>query len=160
MQIFVTGSTGFIGSHITKALIDEGHRLRLLSRSPDKIKNQFGGGCEVYPGDLSNTETLLKAIDGCDAVFHIAGLVGYSKAMYQNMVTTNVIGTSNIVDACLKAQTPRLVYMSSVVAIGASETPNELNEDSPYKLSHLNLGYSLTKRKAEEIVTEACTKKI
>jgi dihydroflavonol-4-reductase len=94
-----------------------------------------------------------------DSVFHLAGVIAYKRADRELMEKVNVGGTSNVVEACRATGIRRLVHLSSVVAVGASFTPDHvLNEESPYNLSHLNLGYFETKRKAEAIVKESCQK--
>lgn len=107
-------------------------------------------------GDVTDAESVRKACLDVDTVFHLAGVVGYSKAMRAQMEQVNVQGTRNVVDAIQAGPKPRLIYMSSVVAIGASFDGTTLNEDSPFNLSHLNLGYFETKKQAEEIVVQAC----
>jgi dihydroflavonol-4-reductase len=92
-----------------------------------------------------------------DAIFHLAGVVGYSRAMRHEMNQTNVVGTSNVISAVAKCGCEKLIHMSSVVAVGASiDGSHPLNEESPYNLHHLDLGYFETKRQAEELVMQAC----
>ncbi|MCB0351231.1 MAG: NAD-dependent epimerase/dehydratase family protein [Bdellovibrionales bacterium] len=158
MKILITGATGFIGTWVTKSLLDRGHDIRVISRSGTANFHFPSEKIEVVRADITNQDSLTKAFQDVDSVFHLAGLIGYSRAMRQQMVTTNVVGTQNVVESCLKARCRRLVYMSSVVAIGASfDGASPLNENSKYELHDLNLGYFETKHRAEKIVSEAVT---
>lgn len=155
MKTLVTGATGFVGTKLTKKLLDLGHDVRIVSRSgraPDELSHLK---LDVMKGDVANVESMRQAAIGCKYVFHLAGVVGYSKAMYNDMVTANVVGTGNVVDACIQNKVEKLFYMSSVVAIGASFDKKPLNEDSPFNVGNLNLGYFDTKHQAEELVRKA-----
>lgn len=156
MKILLTGATGFIGGTLAERMLEMGYSLRLLVRSKDAAKLWSKRGAEVVRGDITNPEDCRKAVEGIHSVFHLAGVVGYSKAMHQLMVQVNVIGTSNLLDAAIEAGVQKFIHMSSVTAIGASlDGKQPLNEESKFNLSHLNLGYFETKRKAEELVLSA-----
>lgn len=155
MKTLVTGATGFVGTKLTKKLLDLGHDVRILSRSgnaPEEIKS---ARLDVVKGDVTDLDSLLRAASDCKYVFHLAGVVGYSRAMRHEMEMANVVGTANIVDACAQKKIEKLFYMSSVVAIGASFTPAVLNEKSEFNIHKLDLGYFETKHKAEELVIAA-----
>ncbi|MCB0356567.1 MAG: NAD-dependent epimerase/dehydratase family protein, partial [Bdellovibrionales bacterium] len=114
-----------------------------------------------HMGDITDLESLCNATKDVDVVFHLAGVVGYSRAMRNIMEKVNVNGTANVIHACTKAQVQRLVYFSSVVAIGASfDGSQPLTENSPYNIAHLNLGYFETKHHAELLVKKACDENI
>lgn len=156
MAVLVTGASGFVGSWLVKNLVQRGHRVRILHRPSSALDELAGVQFESFHGDVTDRESVGRACQGMETVFHLAGVVGYSKAMRQQMEQVNVQGTRNVVEALQASKGTSLVYMSSVVAVGASldgRTP--LNEDSPYNISHLNLGYFETKRAAEEIVRDA-----
>lgn len=156
MKILLTGATGFIGGALAIRLLEMGYSIRLLVRSKEAAELWSKRGADVVRGDITNIDDCKKATDSVHSVFHLAGLVGYSKAMHQQMVMVNVMGTQNILDAAIYSGVQKFIHMSSVTAIGASfdgKTP--LTEDSEYNLSHLNLGYFETKRKAEQIVLDA-----
>lgn len=158
MRVLVTGATGFLGSHLCKKLIDEGLELIITSRSQSDLSDLEGLKFEQVTADVTNLESLLRYTKNIDSVFHLAGLVGYSRAQRSSMENVNVIGTKNVVEACIKNKVRRLVHMSSVVAVGASfDGKNPLNETSEYNITHLNLGYFETKRQAELLVKKAVT---
>ena len=157
MKVLVTGATGFIGSWLTNHLTKHSgiDSVRVLHRKNSDLSQIEHLSFEHCIGDVLDKNSLLKATKSVDAVFHLAGIVAYKKSERQRMQEVNVNGTQNVVDACVENNVKRLVHISSVVAVGASFTPNSLNENSPYNLEHLDLGYFQTKRAAEKIVHNA-----
>jgi len=159
MNILVTGGTGFIGSWLVKRLVGSGHRVRLLHRRTSSLDELTGVTFESSFGDVTSLDSVMSACRGVDSVFHLAGVVGYSKAMREQMEKVNVKGTQNVIEACQKKEVRRLLHVSSVAAIGASFKPTMLNENSPFSIEHLHLGYFETKRAAEELVKSAVKQK-
>ncbi len=155
MSTLVTGATGFVGSWLVRRLVESGERVCVLHRSTSSLDELAGLSYESRIGDITDPESIENALKGINTVYHLAGLVGYTRALRGAMEKVNVEGTRNVVNAVKKSDA-KLVYMSSVVAIGASFDGTPLNEDSPYNVAHLDLGYFETKRRAEEIVKEAC----
>ncbi|WP_295902454.1 NAD-dependent epimerase/dehydratase family protein [uncultured Bdellovibrio sp.] len=159
MKILVTGANGFLGSWVTKALVNEGHNVYALVRPKSDISELEGVNCKYVHGDVTDIHSLLEAFKGVDTVFHLAGVIAYKKSQRAMMDKVNVQGTANVVSVCREHKVRRLVYLSSVVAIGAGYTPNDiLNEESTYNVADLNLGYFETKHQAEQIVKAACDK--
>ncbi len=162
MNILVTGGTGFVGSCLIGSLLKQSDikSIGILHRQNSDLSeienlNLDLSKLNYFVGDITDKDSLLKATLGIDTVFHLAGLVAYKKSERHKMDLVNVQGTQNMIDACLKNHVRRLVHMSSVTAIGASFTPSSLNEDSPYNIEHLNLGYFETKHRAEKLVYNA-----
>jgi len=159
MKVLVTGANGFLGSNLTKTLVSEGHDVYALVRPTSDISMLQGIGCKYIHGDVTDVVSLLENVKGFDTVFHLAGVIAYKKSQRSAMERVNVQGTSNIVDVCRENKVRRLVYLSSVVAIGASFTADQiLNEESKYEIQSLDLGYFETKKAAEEIVKKACSR--
>ncbi|MCC7403453.1 MAG: SDR family oxidoreductase [Bdellovibrionales bacterium] len=154
MKALVTGATGFVGSWLTRALCERGIKVRVICRNPELAGSLRNLPVELVPGDVTQPESLDRACQEIHSVFHLAGVVGYSRAMRPLMNQVNVDGTKNMVEAALRNNVQRFVHMSSVVAIGASFDGKPLNENSPYNIEHLNLGYFETKRLAEALVSE------
>lgn len=150
MRALVTGGGGFLGRRIVELLLEEGHEVRFLARSPYPEVEALGAvGHRV---DLGDPEGLPAAIEGCDTVFHVASKAGYwgSPAEYERV---NVRGTENLIRACRAAGARRLVYTStpSVVGYGAeadgvAEAPYPTTWESPY---------GETKARAERLVLAA-----
>jgi dihydroflavonol-4-reductase len=156
MKVLVTGANGFLGSWLTRALVQQGHEVYALVRAQSDLSDLEGVSCTYLYGDITDLDSLYKSFEGIDTVFHLAGLIAYKKADRAEMEKINVFGTENVIDACLTKKIRKLVYLSSVVAVGAGFNRTQiLNEESPYNVDHLNLGYFETKHKAEQLVLEA-----
>lgn len=161
MKALITGANGFLGSHLCQKLIYEGLEVHALIRPNSDVSEIKDLKINYHKGDISNSESIFQAMKNsdCDVVFHLAGYVGYKKSERELMEKVNVQGTQNIVTASLKHNLKKLIHVSSVVAVGAGFTKNEiLNEKSEYNIKHLDLGYFETKRKAEEIVIKQAQK--
>lgn len=155
MKVLVTGATGFLGGWLVRRLLDEGCEVRIIKRGHSSLEEIEGLPLEVVSGDVTNVESLIQAAKGVDSVFHLAGLIAYSRAQRQAMERVNVGGTQNIIKACEANGVRRLLHLSSVVAVGASFDGVPLNEESSYNVGHLHLGYFDTKHEAELRVREA-----
>lgn len=158
MKILVTGATGFVGGKLTRKLLSQGHEIHVIQRNKNDRMGLKELNVEHHIADVTDPVSLERATKGMEIVCHLAGVIGYSKAMREIMEKVNVLGTQNVIDACLKNRVKRLLYMSSVAAVGASFDKIPLTEDSPYNLSYLNIGYFETKRKAEILVLNAVAK--
>lgn len=155
-QILVTGGNGFLGSWVVRRLLKDGHRVRCLVRQSSDLSELEGLDCDYVYGDVTQPESLISAMQGQDAVFHLAGLIAYRKADRPAMEKVNVQGTANVIEAVLASGVPRLVHLSSVVAVGAGFHAGQvLNEDAQFNVQQLNLGYFETKRTAEVLVQKA-----
>jgi len=156
MKVLVTGANGFLGSWLTRALIKDGHEVYALVRAQSDLSELEGVRCNYVYGDITDLESLYKSFENMDSVFHLAGLIAYKKAERAKMEKINVGGTANVIEACLTKKVRRLVFLSSVTAVGAGFKPQQiLNEDSPYNVKKLDLGYFETKHDAEQLVLKA-----
>lgn len=154
MRVLVTGASGFVGTWLANRLVDLGLDVRIVMRSAKATPELNSQRMQVFSGDVTDVTSLTKACEGVHSVFHLAGVVGYSRAERALMDHVNVTGTANILQAAQTAKVSRFVHMSSVVAVGASFDGTPLNEDSPYNVGHLNLGYFETKYQAEQLVRQ------
>lgn len=152
MAVLVTGASGFLGAKLVRRLVENGETVHILHRKSSNLEDLKGLPFVSKLGDVTDRQSVIEACLDVETVFHLAGVIGYSRAMRQAMDEVNVRGTENVVEACQTGRKPKLVYMSSVVAVGASYTPTTMNEASPYNIKKLNLGYFETKREAEEFV--------
>jgi dihydroflavonol-4-reductase len=157
MASLVTGATGFVGSWLVRRLIEKGEKVHVLHRAGSSLEELKGLAFVSRVGDITDPSSLGAAVQDVDTVYHLAGVVGYTRSMREQMERVNAQGTRNVVEA-VALKKSKLVYMSSVVAVGASFDGKPLNEASPYNVGHLNLGYFETKKAAEDIVIEATRK--
>lgn len=155
MQVLITGATGFLGEWIVKRSLENGFDVHVLIRKSSNLGKIDNLPIKKHLGDITDLESLNAACKNMDAVFHLAGKIAYTKAERPDMQLINVEGTRNVLNACKAQNIKTLVYLSSVTAIGASFTPQTLNENSEYNISHLGLGYFDTKHAAEKLVLEA-----
>lgn len=156
MKIVVTGANGFLGSWLTKELARQGYDVHILARPTSDLSDLEGVKYKTLYGDVNDPVSLEKAFVDAKGVFHLAGVVAYKSEDRSLMEKVNVEGTAHVVAAAEKMKVPKFLHLSSVVAIGASKSSHEiLNENSPYTISNLNLGYFETKRKAEVLVKAA-----
>ena len=154
MLAFLTGATGFVGSHVARALSDQGADLRLLVRANSNLKNVEDIKAELVTGDLRDPASLEKGIDGCEVVFHVAADYRLWVRDPDEMYRSNVEGTRAILEAARKNRVRRVVYTSSVATMGfANGKPAE--ENSPVSLDNMIGPYKRSKFKAEQVAIEA-----
>jgi len=155
LKAFVTGATGFLGSHVARVLTDQGADLRLLVRSTSNLKNLEGLKAETATGDLRDAASLEKAMSGCDAVFHVAADYRLWVRDPAEMYRSNVDGTRAILEAARKNGVRRVVHTSSVATIGFTGDGQPANENSPVSLADMIGPYKRSKFMAEQISLEA-----
>lgn len=149
MRILVTGATGFIGARLLARLAVECDSLKVLRREGSSLEAIKNIKFEDFIGDITSYEDVMRAVDGVDAVFHVAASVSYWDKLRKKQYDVNVNGTKNIVEACLTHKVKRLIYTSSIVAIGAPEEGRLADEKTEYNLSEYNVSYCDTKHLAE-----------
>ncbi|HTR82026.1 MAG TPA: NAD-dependent epimerase/dehydratase family protein [Bacteroidota bacterium] len=143
---FVTGGTGFIGSHLVERLLSRGYTVRCLIRNPTKRGYLEKLPVEFFTGDLFSSEALEKGIAGADYVYHVAGVVG--SRTKDGFYKQNRDGTKNIVEitARVNPRLTRLVFVSSGAAVGPAERDHMVDEATPY---HPITTYGKSKMEAE-----------
>ncbi len=155
MKAFVTGATGFLGSHVARALADQGAELRLLVRPTSNLRNLEGLKAETATGDLRDAASLEKAMSGCDTVFHVAADYRLWVRDPEEMYRSNVDGTRAILEAARKNGVRRVVYTSSVATMGFTGNGHPADEDSPVSLADMIGPYKRSKFMAEQVALEA-----
>jgi dihydroflavonol-4-reductase len=155
LKAFVTGATGFLGSHVARVLADAGAELRLLVRSTSNLKNLEGLHAETASGDLRDPASLEKALSGCEVVFHVAADYRLWVRDPGEMYRSNVEGTRAILEAARKNNVRRVVYTSSVATVGFRADGQPANEDSPVSLADMIGHYKRSKFMAEQVAMEA-----
>ncbi len=155
MLAFVTGATGFLGSHVARALADQGADLRLLVRPTSNLKNLEGLRAETATGDLRDSASLEKAMAGCEVVFHVAADYRLWLRDPAEMYRSNLEGTRAILEAAHRNNVRAVVYTSSVATMGFTSNGRPADEDSPVSLADMIGHYKRSKFMAEQIALEA-----
>jgi len=155
LKAFVTGATGFLGSHVARVLADQGADLRLLVRPTSNLKNLEGLTAETATGDLRDAASLEKAMSGCDTVFHVAADYRLWVRDPNEMYRSNVDGTRALLEAARKNGVGRVVYTSSVATVGFTSDGRPADEDSPVSLANMIGHYKRSKFMAEQVALEA-----
>ena len=120
-KTLVTGGTGFLGSHLVKALAERGDELRLLVRESSRLDAVSGIEFETAPGDVMDQESLEGAMQGVRRVFHVAGIPSMRPSDRERVFDVNVSGTRHVLEAAERAGVERVVHTSSIAAIGPAE---------------------------------------
>jgi dihydroflavonol-4-reductase len=155
MLAFVTGATGFVGSHVARVLADQGADLRLLVRAESDPRNIEDLKAERVVGDLREPASLEKAISGCEVVFHVAADYRLWVRDPEQMYQANIEGTRAILNAAKKKRVRRVVYTSSVATMGFTLNGHPADENSAVGLDNMIGPYKRSKFMAEQLALEA-----
>lgn len=149
-MILVTGGTGFLGSHLIRALVAAGKPVRALYRQqPSPRLQDISDKIEWVPGDILDIFTLEDALVGVTQVYHCAAIVSFQAADKDRLLKINVEGTANVVNMALDAGVEKLLYVSSVAAIGRARENAAVNEACEWEDSKNNSRYSISKFQGE-----------
>ena len=155
MKCFLTGATGFLGSHVARQLLSQGAQLRLLVRPTSRIDNIADLSAERVVGDLRDSESLKRGMSGCEFVFHVAADYRLWTRNGQELYDSNVEGTRNVLAAARDSGVRRVVYTSSVATMGFGNNGRLTDEKTPVTLSNMIGDYKRSKFMAEQLVIEA-----
>ncbi len=154
----VTGATGFIGSHVALHLLAKGWRVRALRRSTSLSPDIGKLDVEWYSGDIRNFDQVHSAMAGCEAVFHVAADYRLWARNPKEIYETNVAGTVNVLRAALLSRVERVVYTSSVGALGSRPDGKPADETTPVRLEdmvgHYKRSKFLAEREAERFLKQ------
>ena len=156
MLTLVTGASGHIGANLVRSLLAQGRPVRALVHR--NVRPLEGLDIEIVYGDICDPETLHRAFHGADVVYHLAARVSILKHDQALLESVNVIGTRNVVEACLACGVRRLVHFSSVHALTQEPLDTPLDETRPYVESGDCPPYSLSKANAEKEVCRGLEK--
>ncbi|NOR49521.1 MAG: NAD(P)H-binding protein [Desulfuromonadales bacterium] len=138
MKVFLTGGTGFVGSELLRQLVAAGHVVRALVRAGSQDKLTAAENVEVHLGDVTDAASLVGALEGCDVVIHLVGIIREFPGRGVTFKKIHVEGTANVLEACKEQGVSRYLHMSS----------NGTRERS-------NTAYHRTKWQAEELVRDS-----
>jgi dihydroflavonol-4-reductase len=151
---FVTGATGFIGSHVVRLLRMRGDRVRILVRGSSRAQNIEGLGCELVVGDLREASSLVRCVQGCRCVYHVAADYRLWARNPQEIYESNVAGTRNLLSACCEAGVEKVIYTSTVGTIGMRKDHVPPDEEAPVALDDMIGHYKRSKFMAEQVARE------
>jgi len=137
MKVAITGGTGFIGAHLIHALIDAGHEVRAVVRTPGKAKRLEEWGVELVTADLLDQAGLEKAFSGCAQLYHMAACATVWERKSETYFDVNAHGTDVVLRAAKNADVERVVVTSSGGVFGPSVT-REVTESKPRDLNYFN----------------------
>src|SRR5436309_11163659 len=126
-NVLVTGAGGFVGYHLVKLLAERGFRPRGLVRSTRRAQHLRSIPMDIVEGDVADLDSLRRAAEGVDTLFHVAGLVSTNPADAASLLQVNVAGTQNAIRAAREAGVERVVVTSSVAAVGMNHEPVPLD---------------------------------
>jgi dihydroflavonol-4-reductase len=152
MTVLLTGVTGFIGQWVAEYLLqNSGIKLRVITRPQSIYKIPHADRLEIFQADLRNPESLYRAMDGIETVYHTAGLISFQRANATLVQEVNYQGAVNLFNAALEAGVKKVVYTASIFAIGLANAPDKLHtEDHDFNADHLlDIPYLKAKRDAE-----------
>ncbi|HEY5253873.1 MAG TPA: hopanoid-associated sugar epimerase [Acidobacteriaceae bacterium] len=150
MRIFVTGATGFVGSHVARSLGAAGAELRLLTRKTSRTEHLEGLPAELVTGDLLQPENLRSAISGCDALVHVAADYRLWVPDPKTMYAANVEGTKALLRLARETGVGRVVYTSSVATMGFLSDGTVVDEETPVSIANMIGHYKRSKFLAEQ----------
>ena len=150
MKLLVTGGTGFLGSTLVPLLREAGHNVRVLVRSDAPFP-----GAESVKGDVRDPESIHRALDGVEGLYHLAGLVSRDPADARRMYELHVEGTRHLLEAAARAKLKRIVLASSSGTIGVSRFRRVATEEDDYPIETVGKWpYYLSKIYEEKIAIE------
>ncbi len=145
----VTGGSGFIGSHLVRALAARGDELRLLARRRSKLGHLEGVEFARATGDITDRAAVRRAMDGIERVFHVAGRTSLRMRDREAVFAANLRGARIVFEEALAARVERIVHTSTVGAIGVAKPRGTADETTPFEIGHLGLAYVNSKHEAE-----------
>jgi dihydroflavonol-4-reductase len=155
MKVFLTGSTGFVGSHVARAYAAQNAELRLLTRKTSSLVAINDLQAEIVVGDLRQPESLRPAIRGCDALVHVAADYRLWVRDPQQMYAANVEGTRDLLRIAREEGVSKVVYTSSVATMGFKADGTIVNEETPVALSDMIGHYKRSKFLGEQEAIQA-----
>ncbi len=153
MTTLVTGATGFIGAALVRELLARGERVRCLLRPQSIAANLQGLEVERATGDIGDPDSLCRALKGVERVYHLAAFYAIWRPRAAEFYRINEEGTRNVLAACRQAGVARIVYCSSVAALGA-HGPDPANETARFNLAWTGDHYYISKYRSEQVALQ------
>jgi len=157
MKVLVTGATGFVGGAVARALVKRGIDVRVMARAGSDLQNLQGVPHELVEGDLRDQTSLRKALTGCRQLYHVAAHYALWAKDPSIFYDVNVTGTKNLLEAARDVGTERIVYCSTIGAIGLPPGGGLGTEETPVSLEQMAGHYKRSKYLAEQEVLKLAT---
>lgn len=158
-MILVTGATGFVGEHVVQQLLDEGQQVRALYRDASRrgqhriLSQAQLEAVEWVQGDVTDVIIMEEACVGIQKIYHCAAFISYDPSFRKKMFRTNIQGTATVVNAALFAGVQRLVYVSSIAALGQAPEPGmPIDEKASWPGDAGQSNYAISKFRSENEV--------
>jgi dihydroflavonol-4-reductase len=148
-KTLVTGATGFLGLHVARVLAARGDELRLLVRPTSRLEPLSGIEFERVHGDVLDSASIRRAMEGVQRVFHVAGLTSMRARDRERVFEVNVAGTRHVLEEAARADVGRVVHTSSTGAIGPAERGGTADESQPFTGGRLGITYVNSKHESE-----------
>lgn len=152
MRAFLTGGTGFVGGALVRRLLSEGFEVVALARPGADLRQLEGLPVRRVEGGLADREALARAMDGCEWVFHVAGLYAFWGYTWQDFVHANVEGTRNVMAAAFQTGARRVVHTSSIAVLAPPRQGDTADEETPTRFEDLVGHYKRSKFLGEGVV--------
>lgn len=144
-MIVVTGATGHIGNVLVRKLLENKEKVRVVVPPFGDLNPLEGMDLEIIEGDIRDTDALIEAFTGAEVVYHLAGIISILPDTDGLLHQVNVIGTRNVVNACLEAGIKRLIYTSSIHALKEPPHGVRIDETCPFEPQYSRGGYDQSK---------------
>jgi dihydroflavonol-4-reductase len=153
VKVSVTGATGFVGAHVTRALAETGDEVRVIYRNPDRLRALSGVDYRRAKADVLDYQAMRRAVRGSEVLFHIAGFVGSSPS--EQVWRLNAHAPVVAVEAAAAEGLRRVVITSTISAIGVAQNGKPADEDTEYPADWLGLAYPDSKHQGERGALDA-----
>jgi dihydroflavonol-4-reductase len=154
-KILITGAAGFVGSRVVAMSIEAGYEVRCLLRSTSNLRRLEGLVYERFEGDITDSSSVMKGMEGCTHVIHLASLSNWKDIHSPKMPQVVIEGSRHVIEAAQKHGNLPMVYVSSSTAIDGTDEVVILNEDSPFTLDRNAFVYPYAKKQVEEMCKAA-----
>ncbi len=148
-KTLITGASGFLGSHLARALAARGDELRLLARRSSRLDHLEDLDFDRVTGDVADRRAVRRAMQDVDRVFHVAGRTSLRAADRAAVFAANLRGAQVVFEAALEHGVKRVVHTSTAGAIGVAKPKGTADERTPFEIGHLGLAYVNSKHEAE-----------
>lgn len=154
-RVFITGANGLLGTNLTLMLLELNYEVFAFVRNKNSLVQHNLKNLTIVEGDLNNKELLSNSIKGSQFVVHIAANTSQNLLSLDEYYNTNVLGTKNIIDACIKNDIKKLIYIGTANTYGYGDILNPGHEELPMKKPFTKSLYALSKNQAQQLIDQS-----